>query len=170
MSWEIFIPLVVLSLCVLGVEIWVAMRDRRGIRSWGLVAIFGIALFPVAIVLHNVFSALLGGEEAVSFILALVVAPAATTVGVVGVAISLWRDRPTARLAAGFGLAGAGLALFAAYMVFALAITSLVGENPSYQGAIEAVVLPACALAIPAGALFVAFSLLRDRQAPRRPA
>jgi hypothetical protein len=164
MQWSVFIPVVLVATLAIGVEVVFAMRDHPAARRSGLVAAFGIAAFPVAIVVHNALSAFIGGEEAVSFILGILVAPAAITAGTLGVAVAL-RDDPASRgLFAGLASAGAGLALFAGYMVFALVVTSLSGTNPPYQAAVESVVLPVSGLAIVGGALYAGIALVSGRR------
>jgi hypothetical protein len=72
--------------------------------SWQLfipiVAVIATAAFPLAIVLHNVLSAFIGGEEAVSFVIALLVAPGFIAAGTLGVALTLSRDARFRSLAA----------------------------------------------------------------------
>lgn len=53
--------------------------------------VVAVVAFPVCVVLHNAISALLGIEEPVFFLLAVVVAPLAFAVGLVGVLVSLVR-------------------------------------------------------------------------------
>ncbi len=166
MSWDLFIPLVLVSLVVLGFEIAFAIRDHPAGRRAGLVAIFGIVLFPVAIVAHNVLAALIGGEEGVSFILALLIAPAATMLGTIGFVWSLAHDATARGHTAPFAVACAGLALFVGYTLFALVVASIEGGNPPYQAATEAFVLPIASLAIVGGVAWAALSLIRDRAAP----
>lgn len=53
--------------------------------------VVAVVAFPVCAVLHNAIGAILGIEEAVFFLLAVVVSPLAFAVGVIGVLVSLVR-------------------------------------------------------------------------------
>lgn len=53
--------------------------------------VVAVVAFPVCVVLHNAISAILGIEEPVFFVLAVVVAPVAFVVGLVGVLANLLR-------------------------------------------------------------------------------
>jgi predicted permease len=166
MPWSLFIPIVLLAALAIGVEIAFAMRDHPTIRSVGPIAIFGVVVFPVAIVVHNALSAFTGGEEGVSFILALVVAPAAITLGTIGVAVRL-RDAHATPLFIGFAAAGAGMGLFAAYLVFALGASVVTGMPAGEPGA-EVALLAAAGLTIVCGAAYAAFVLVREGVPPPR--
>jgi hypothetical protein len=110
---------------------------------------------------HSVASALIGGEEAVSFILALLVAPAGFAIGTLGAGVVTLRTHRT--LGARIMLAGLGLAIFAGYSLFALVVTTIEGGNPPYQAMIEQFALLAAALAMAAGAIGTALSLIGAR-------
>lgn len=161
MSWNLFIPIILVSTIALGLEAVVAMRDHPAARKAGVIAAFGIAAFPVAIVVHNVLSAFIGGEEVASFILAVLVAPTAIAVGTLGVAFALLRDRRARPLARGLLASGLGLALLAAYMLFALAVTWLAGANP-YQRAVEVAAMLASGAAIVGGVLYAGAAIVSE--------
>ena len=57
-----------------------------GARTYGIVTLVAVALFLVSVVAHNVVSALIGGEEAVFFFLAVFGAPVLLVTGLVGLA------------------------------------------------------------------------------------
>jgi hypothetical protein len=159
--WQLFIPVVLVSSLVIGVVVASAVRQVAATRRWATVAVIGIAASPVAIVLHNLLSAILGGEEVVSFIVALLVAPLFIAVGTLGVALALARDGRFAQVGIWLIVAGGGVALFALYALLAPAVTALAGGDPSIQAAIEVVVLPASATALATGAAAAAVTRLR---------
>lgn len=152
----LFVPLVIFASMILAVDVVLVIRDHRGARSPGLVAIFGIAAFPVAIVAHNALSAVMGAEEAVSFFIGLIVAPVATSIGTLGVALVLRRE--SARTALALASSGAGMALFVAYIVFAIVSTLVTGE-PSAPSAIAPWVQAMSVILLVAGALVAALAL-----------
>lgn len=141
MFWPIFIPVALLAIVVVGIVIATAVHQVPAIRPWAAVAALAIAAFPVSIVLHNLLSAVFGGEEALTFIIALLVAPGLIAAGTLGVAVSLSRDARFARVGMSLLVAGAGFVLFAVYAFFALAVTAITGGNPPYQAFIEATAL-----------------------------
>ena len=156
--WPVFFGVVVLCGVVVAIELWLVARSEPGVRPWAVIAAGSAAAVPLAIVAHNVLSALIQGEEAISFILALFVAPAGLMVGAIGGGLALLRhDRD---LGASILLYATGMGLFAAYALFALIVTSIVGENPSYQRAIEIVVLSIAALAMSVGVIGTARALM----------
>ena len=53
--------------------------------------VVAVVAFPICMVLHNAVSAILGIEEPVFFVLAVIVAPLAFAVGLIGVLVSLVR-------------------------------------------------------------------------------
>ncbi|MGQ9677324.1 MAG: hypothetical protein ACUVX1_16800 [Chloroflexota bacterium] len=53
--------------------------------------VVAVVAFPICMVLHNAVSAILGIEEPVFFVLAVIVAPLAFAVGLIGVLASLLR-------------------------------------------------------------------------------
>ena len=67
MSWPLFIAVVLLAIVVIGIVIATAVDQVPATRPWARVAALATAAFPVSIVLHNVLSAVFGGEEALSF-------------------------------------------------------------------------------------------------------
>lgn len=141
MIWPVFIAVVLLAIVVVGVVIATALKEVPATRPWATTAALAIAAFPLSIVLHNVLSALFGGEEAVSFIIALLVAPGLIAAGTLGVAVTLSRDARFTRVGLSLLVAGAGFVLFAVYAFFALAVTAITGSNPPYQAFIEAIAL-----------------------------
>lgn len=156
MSWELFIPVVLFAIVVVGIVIATTVREVPATRPWSMVAVLAIAVFPLAIVLHNVFSAFIGGEEAVSFVIALLVAPGFIAAGTLGVTLTLSRDARFARVGRSMLLAGGGFVLFAVYALFALVVTAIAGGNPPLQAVIEPVVLGVSAAAMTLGAVLAA--------------
>lgn len=161
MSWQLFIPIVLFAIVVVGIVALTAVREVPATRPWATVAVLAIASFPLAIVLHNVLSAFIGGEEAVSFVVALLVAPGFIAAGTVGVAITLRRDARFAQVGLSMLLAGVGFALFALYAIFALVVTSVAGGNPPLQAVIEQVALGVSAAAMALGAILAAVTRLQ---------
>ncbi len=160
--WALVIPALVLAAIVLAIVLVLAAREVPAVRPWLVVGALGAAAMPVAILLHNVLSALIQGEEAVSFVVALAVAPAVVAVGFVGAARALlreWRD-----LGVAVALAAGGLALFAAYMVLILVVTTLAGGNPEWQGATDAIATFAATAAAVVGTLLAVLALARGRR------
>lgn len=145
MLWPVFIPVVLLAIVVVGIVIATAVNRVPASRPWAAVAALAIAAFPVSIALHNVLSALFGGEEEVSFIVALLIAPGLIAAGTLGVAVTLRRDARFARVGMSLLVAGAGFVLFAVYAFFALAVTAIAGGNPPYQAFVEGFALAASA-------------------------
>lgn len=164
MRSEMYVLAAMLASLVIGIETVYVMAGERRTRTFGVITVSGVVAFPVAVVLHNVVSALLGMDEAASFILGAVLAPAATTFGTLGIALVLRRTMPLA--AAGFTLFGIGMALFPVYVVAVLLLTALSpGAVPRDQ--LEAVMLPASLAAIVAGDLVNAFALAAADDARR---
>lgn len=60
---------------------------------FAFLAAFAVALFMVSVVLHNLVSGLLGIEEPVFFLLAVVVAPLLFVAGVAGGVVAIIRRR-----------------------------------------------------------------------------
>jgi hypothetical protein len=159
--WGVFIIVAIVSMLAVAVELYPVARRDRAARPWAILAAASALAVPAAIVVHNVASALIGGEEAVSFILALLVAPAGFAIGTLGAGVvSLRSDRT---LGGRILLAGLGLAIFAGYMLFALVVTTIEGGNPPYQAVLEPFALLAAALAMAAGAIGTAWSLIGAR-------
>jgi hypothetical protein len=158
--WPVFFVVAIVSGLAMATLLWLLARSEPGVRRWAIVVTASAAAIPVAIVVHNVLSAFIGGEEAISFVLALLVAPAFLMVGAIGGGLAMMRQPA---LGAPILLYAAGMALFALYSLFALIITTVAGGNPSYQGAVEAVVVPSAALAMLAG-VFMTGRALRTRR------
>jgi hypothetical protein len=159
--WGVFIIVAIVSMLVVAVELYPVARRDRAARPWAILAAASAVAVPVSIVVHNVASAVIGGQEAVSFILALLVAPAGFAVGTLAAGIVTLRSDKT--LGARIMLAGLGLAIFAGYMLFALVVTAIEGSNPPYQAVVEPFALLAAALAMAAGAIGTALSLIGAR-------
>jgi hypothetical protein len=156
MRWDVYVVTIILASLVLAVEAVYAMADHQRTRTFGLITVFGVVGFPVAVLVHNVLSALLGTDEAVSFIVGAVIAPAAITIGALGVAFTLRYANTLA--SAGFAIFGAGLALFPLYLISALAATALGGQAPA-QEEFQTTMLFASLIAIAAGLIASAFGL-----------
>lgn len=156
--WGVFIIVAVISMLAVAVELYPVARRDRAARPWAILAAASALALPAAIVVHNVASALIGGEEAVSFILALLVAPAGFAIGTLGAGVVTLRSDKT--LGARILLAGFGLAIFAGYMLFALVVTTVEGGNPPYQAILEPLALLAAAVAMAAGAIGTALRLM----------
>ena len=152
-SWSLFILAALVSMLVAGAVLLISARRHSALRPWATVVGASVAAMPLAIVLHNLVSALIGGEEAVFFVVALVVAPAAFAVGVVGAGLALTRNASDRSVGVSLLVAGGGMALFELYMIGALLVTTVLGGNPPWQGPIEAVVLPVSLLALTGGSL-----------------
>ena len=161
MSWPNFVPLVLLAVVVVGIVMATAVAQVPATRPWARVAALAMAAFPVSIVLHNVLSALFGGEEAVSFIVALLVAPGLIAAGTLGVAVTLSRDARFARVGRSLLLAGAGFVLFALYALFAVVVTAVTGGNPPYQASVEAIALSVSAATMAIGTVLAVLARLR---------
>lgn len=149
--YQLVIPAIVLSALVIGAVLAFAARSSRRVRRWLALSALGIAAMPLAIVLHNVLSAFIEGDEAISFIVALAVAPLLIAIGLVGVARVLLRERRDLGIAVALGAAGIGT--FALYMLFLLIVTTAAGGNPTWQGVSDAIVMTAATLAAAGGAL-----------------
>ena len=165
MTWPVFIPLVLLAIVVLGIVIASAVNQVPATRPWATTAALAIAAFPVSIVLHNVLSAVFGGEEEVTFIFALLVAPGLIAAGTLGAAITLGRDARFARVGKSLLVVGAGLVLFAVYALFALAVTAITGGNPPYQALMEAIALAVSAGTVVIGTLLAVITRSQVRAA-----
>lgn len=162
--WPAFFVVAITSSFAIALELYLIAKREPSVRPWVTAAAISACALPVVIVVHNVASALIGGEEAVTFIVALLVAPALFVVAVIGAGLTL-RGRDS-RLAGWVLLAGAGMGLFAGYALFALFVTSIIQGEPSYQSTIEIIVLPTAALAMAAGAIGAAGVLLARRSLP----
>jgi hypothetical protein len=156
MRWDTYIVTALLSTLVIAIGTGYVIGEHPRARRAGLVTIFGMAAIPVAIVLHNALSALIGGEEAVSFLIGTIVAPAAVTLGTLALAYQLRGSAPVA--ATGFAVAGLGLLVFPLYVLAAFLASALGGEI-ARGGAFEAIVLPASLVALVGGSIVVSFGL-----------
>lgn len=98
-----------------------------------------------------------------SFIIALVVAPGAFAVAVVGAGVTLARSPGAWSVGVSLLVAGAGMAVFGLYTIGALVVTTLLGGNAPWQGSVEMVLLPLSLLALVGGSLSALFYVLMPR-------
>jgi hypothetical protein len=117
LPWQLIIPALVLSALTVAAVLVVAARRSSATRPWLVIAALGVAAMPLAIVLHNVLSALSGGEEGVTFVVAVMVAPVCIAIGILGAGIALRDERRD--LAVGVLIAGIGIAAFGLLSLFA---------------------------------------------------
>jgi hypothetical protein len=160
------VPIVLLGLLALGVEMFVEMRRHPAVRRAARLALLAIVAFPLIILLHGALSALVGGEEGVSFFAA-VFMPLVLAVTILAVAQRL-RHEPGAT-ALGFGIAGAGLGLLGVFLLLATVATGLgwpVGERGVTR--VARAIVPLASLAVLAGATYEAVGL-RLRSAVKAP-
>jgi hypothetical protein len=165
MRWDVYVVTVMLVSLVIAGETVYAMSNHHRTRTFGLITVLGVVAFPVAVLIHNVLSAMLGTDEAVSFVLGAVIAPAAITIGALGVAFALRGVQAVA--SAGFAIFGTGLAIFPLYLLAILVLTTVGGEVPS-QEAFAATMLPVSLAVITAGVIVSAFGLAVDEDGPRQ--
>ena len=159
MRWEIYVVSVMIASLVVGAEAAYATRDGRAGRRFAVVTMFGIAAFPLAVVLHNLASVTVDREETVSFIVGVLLAPAAITLGTIGLAFAMHRARPLA--AAGFAVFAAGLGVFPLFVALLLA-SAAAGSPVDAGGTVESVLLPLSLAIATAGAIVTAFALAAD--------
>lgn len=166
MGWGLFIGTALVAMVAVAAVLIGLARQFRSTRPWVVLAAISVAAMPVGIVLHNLVSALAGGEEAMFFVIALVGAPVGFAVGTLGSGVTLLRKEGSRRLGASLLVAGAGMASFALYGLVAAVATTLAGGNLAWQPAVEAVVLPVSSLGLVGGALAGLYFLFRaDRVA-----
>ena len=156
MRWEIYIVIVMLASLVVAGEVVFAMANHHRTRTFGIITVFGVVAFPVAVVIHNVLSAMLGTDEAVSFIVGAVIAPAAITIGTLGVAFALRGAQAVA--SAGFAIFGAGLAIFPLYLISILVLSAVDAQVVS-QETFAATMLPVSLAVMTAGVIVSSFGL-----------
>lgn len=154
--WPSFFLIAVIALLAVGRGLYLVGRDDRKARPWSIVAGVAAVALPVSIVAHNVISGLTGRDEVLSFLLAVLVVPAGFAIGAFGAGIVTWRRDRT--LGGAMALSGAGMGVFLAYMMVALAVTTIGGGSLDYEGPIESVVVSAAAIALITGALGVTWS------------
>jgi hypothetical protein len=147
--WPLFFVVAAASACVMAIELWLASAASSRVRPWAALTTACAVALPLAIVAHNILSVVLQGEEVVSFILALLVAPAGVMVGLLGAGAVLVRTHRS--FGASVLLMGSGMALFAVYALFALVFSSATGSTPAFQTAIEPFVLLVAMAAIAGG-------------------
>lgn len=167
MRWETYLIAAMLATLIIGAEAAYATRDGRRGRRPALVTMFGIAAFPVAVLLHNVASPLLDGEETVSFIVGVLMAPAAITLGTLGVAVAIRRTHRIA--AAGFAAFGAGLSALPLYVI-ALFVSAAVDRPIAAEGVVASALLPSSLAVITGGVILAAFGLAAEDAARIDPA
>jgi hypothetical protein len=160
------VPIVLLGLLALGVEMFVEMRRHPAVRRAARLALLAIVAFPLLILLHGALSALVGGEEGVSF-LAAVFMPLVLAVAILAVAQRL-RHEPGAT-AHGFGIAGAGLGLLGVFLLLAMVASGL-GWPMGERGvtSVAKAIVPLATLAVLGGAAYEAVAL-RPRSAVQAP-
>lgn len=161
MIWWLFIPVMVLATMLVGIVATLAARVHPAIRFAATVCALSAVAMPVAIVLHNATSAWIGADDAVTFIAALLVAPAAFALGTYVLARDLEAEQRRSAMARGFTIAASGVSLMVAYVVFDLVIATF-GDPPDYQPMVESVVLPFAALVTAVGAAMSAIALARE--------
>lgn len=164
MEWEFVIGASLASMVIIGGVLAITGPSEDRAHIWLKVVVGSVAAMPVAIVLHSVTSAVLGGEESVFFLIALIGAPAGFAIGTLGAGLALAR---AGRRWTGTSLvvASMGMVLFALYGIFALIITSIEGRNPPYQATVQDIVLPVSVALLAGGALSALGSLV-VRRAP----
>jgi hypothetical protein len=113
----------------------VMLRGNTAARPWITVAVLGAAAAPVAAVLHNVVSALLGVEEALFFVVALAIAPATFAVGALGTAFRLWRAGQERMLRSALLLSGLSTIVLAVAAVLALGASVVTRTQPMWADA-----------------------------------
>src|SRR5512142_491573 len=110
LPWRLIIPAIVLAMLVVASAILLSARDIRRVRPWAVVMAVGVLSMPLA--------------------------PLLITVGIIGAARVLLVERRD--LGIGVALAAGGIAVFAAYMTFVLIVTTILGRNPEWQTATDA--------------------------------
>ena len=129
-------------LFVLGAALIIAivvalLRDNVPDASrWTLVLIGSVILGPLA----TVIGATVGIPEGIDLLVALVITPVGFTAGAVGAGIVMVRGGRHRDLGVALLIAGASVALLAVYAGFAIVVTVLAGDNPSFQSAVEVIV------------------------------
>jgi len=163
MYWPLVILGLMVSAIILALVLATAAQRIPAARRWAILATASAVAIPLAVVLHNVLSAITGGEEAVSFILALVIAPIGFMIALLGGGLAIAGDPGEHDLATSLLIAAMGMAIFGAYGLFALVVTAMYGGTPPYQEAVEDVVVPVSVIALAAGALFAVAAGRRPR-------
>lgn len=161
MIWWLFVPVIVLATMLVGIVATLAARVHPVIRFAATVSALSAVAMPIAIVLHNVTSAWIGEDDAVTFIIALLVAPAAFALGTFVLARELEAEQRRSAMARGFTIAASGVSLMVAYVIFDLVVAMFV-DAPDYLAAAEGVVLPLAALVTAVGATMSAIGLARE--------
>lgn len=159
-SW-LFLPVMVLATMLAGIVAALAARAHPRTRVTAAVVACSSFAIPVFLLLHEVLSGVKGDEEPVTFVIALLVAPAAFAVAASFEARDLSDEHRDRLLAGGFLLSGAGVAT----MVLELTVTFTVGamgQGLPTLADVEAVVGPLIGLATAAGAAMAAFALARE--------
>lgn len=162
-GWPLVILAAVVSMIAVAMVLAVVGRSERTARPWARLAVLSAAAMPLAIVMHNVLSALIQGEEAVSFVFALVVAPVGFAVGTLGAGFAL-AQRGRWEVGASLSIAGGAMTIFGLCFVFVLVATSIAGDR-GYGLVLEVVIVPAV-LALAAGAIASAVTVVSTRLVP----
>jgi hypothetical protein len=160
--WTAFVLLLLVEAVAVAVVVLLAMRRHAVSRVAGTIVVLGVVAAPIAALLHNVLSALVGGEEIVTLLLALVGAPVGIVAGTIAVALSL--RAMDHDLAVGLGIAGAGLALFPLYTLIAIAADAVIGAVP-FHGALETLFLSMCLVVTALGVAYSGIVLVARRRA-----
>ncbi|HET8567432.1 MAG TPA: hypothetical protein VFM93_00410 [Candidatus Limnocylindria bacterium] len=161
LRWDLIVPALLLSALLVAGVLVVAARGVPALRRWLVVVAIGVATMPVAILLHNVLSAILDTEEGVLFVIGITVAPLCIAAGIVGGAAVLLRERRD--LGIPVAIAAGGLALFALSSLLNLVVTTIWGEQ-DYQIAFNAVTVPLATTAAVVGALWSLLALVVGRR------
>jgi hypothetical protein len=160
-AWTTFFSLLLIEAAVVAILVGVVMRHSKESRRAGWVVVSGVVVAPLAAVLHNALSVLGGGEDAVWFVAALVVAPLLVVAGTFAVAHSL--RSADHQLAVGFAVAALGMALFPLYAAVVIVAGPLLDAPNTYQGALEAILLPMCLAVTAMGIAYTGLVLIRPR-------
>ena len=161
MTWWLFVPVMVLATMLVGIVAALTAQAHPAVRFAATVSALSAVAMPVAIVLHDVASAWLGTDDAVTFIVALLVAPAAFALGTFVLARDLDAEQRHSAIARAFTIAASGVSLMVANVVFDL-VAGMFGELPEYAAAVEDVVLPVAALVTAIGATMSAIAVARE--------
>lgn len=161
MSAALFLPVMVLATMLAGIVAALAARAHPRTRAAATVVAGSAVAIPAFLILHEVLSGVIGDHEPMSFIVAVVVAPAAFAIGSSFEARDLSDGRRDRLLATGFLLTGAGVAAMVVDLTVAFAVGAM-GQGAPQFADIEAVIGPVIGLATAAGSAMAAFALARE--------